>query len=117
MRLTKAQIRDFKSVRDSTPFEVGDITCLVGKNESGKTSLLQALYKLNPVVPEHGSFDVTDEYARAEGEEYQQRVENEEADPAIVVKAVYTLEPSEITSVEDVYGKGVLPKRTLTVSK
>ena len=48
---------------------------------------------------------------------YQQRVESEEADPAVVVRAVYTLEPGEVTAVEEVYGKGVLPKPTLTLSK
>lgn len=55
------EIEDFESIRHSNPFEVGQITCLVGKNESGKTAILQALYKLNPVVPEHARFDVTDE--------------------------------------------------------
>ena len=69
MKLVTFEIRDFKSVRYSTPVEVGDVTCLVGKNESGKTSILQALYKLNPVVPEHAKFDVTDEYPRSEVEE------------------------------------------------
>ena len=52
MKLVTFEIRDFKSVRYSTPVEVGDVTCLVGKNESGKTSILQALYKLNPVAGE-----------------------------------------------------------------
>ena len=42
MKLTGVEIKDFKSISDSTPFEVGQITCLVGKNESGKTALLQA---------------------------------------------------------------------------
>jgi len=28
------------------------MTCLVGKNESGKSAILQALYKLNPVDKE-----------------------------------------------------------------
>lgn len=117
MKLTKVEIKDYKSIRNSTPFGVGQITCLVGKNESGKTSLLQALYKLNPVVPEHTRFDVTDEYPRAEVEEYRQQVENEEIDPAIVVRAEYTLDAEEIKSVEAIYGKGVLPKATIRLSK
>lgn len=87
MKLTSVEVSDFKSIRHSNPFAVGQITCLVGKNESGKTSLLQALYKLNPIVQEHGKFDVTDEYPRAEVEEYQQRVEAEEQEAAIVLKA------------------------------
>ena len=117
MKLMKVEIRDYKSIRQSTPFEVEEITCLVGKNESGKTALLKALYKLNPVVPEHAPFDVTDEYPRAEVEEYRQRVEAKEAAPATVVRAEYALEPDEIEAVEAVFGKGVLPKSTISVSK
>ena len=117
MKLTGVEIKDFKSIRHSTPFEVGQITCLVGKNESGKTALLQALYKLNPVVPEHSKFDVTDEYPRAEVEEYRQRVESNEIKPAIVVQTEYTLDPDEIKAVEAIYGAGVLTSPTIRVSK
>ncbi len=117
MKLTRVEIKDYKSIRHTTPFEVGQITCLVGKNESGKTALLQALYKLNPVVPEHATFDVTDEYPRAEVEEYRQRVDAKEIDPAIVVRAEYALEPEEVRAVEAVYGEGVLPRPTVAVSK
>ena len=117
MKLVKFEIRDFKSVRNSTPIEVGDVTCLVGKNESGKTAILQALYKLNPVVPVDAKFDVTDEYPRAEVEEYNQQVESEDISPAIVVKADYTLDAAEIKPVESVYGEGVLPLQAITLSK
>src|SRR4051812_24514357 len=117
MKLTGVEIKDFKSIRHSNPIEVGQITCLVGKNESGKTSILQALYKLNPLVPEHAKFDVTDEYPRAEVEEYRQQVENDEIAPAIVVRAEYTLDAEEIKAVEAAYGKGVLPNQTIRLSK
>lgn len=117
MKLTSVEVNDFKSIRHSTPFTVGQITCLVGKNESGKTSLLQALYKLNPIVQEHGKFDVTDEYPRAEVEEYQQRVEAEEQEAAIVVKADYALESDDIEGAEAEFGEGVLPAGTVRLSK
>jgi predicted ATP-dependent endonuclease of OLD family len=39
---------NFKSVEDSDEFSVGGVTCLVGKNEAGKTAILQALHRLNP---------------------------------------------------------------------
>lgn len=117
MRLMKVEIRDYKSVRHSYPFEVGEITCLVGKNESGKTAILQALYKLNPVVPEHGGFDVTDEYPRSEVEEYRQRVEAGEEEPATVVEAEYALDDDEVAAVEAAYGAGVLTAKSITLSK
>src|SRR5262245_51432327 len=117
MKLSKFEIQDFKSVRNSNPIAVGDVTCLVGKNESGKTAILQALYKLNPVVPEHSHFDVTDEYPRAEVEEYRQKIEAGELDPAIVARAECALEPGEIKEIEAVFGEGVLPSAIVVLSK
>jgi predicted ATP-dependent endonuclease of OLD family len=117
MKLVNFEIRDFKSVRNSTPVEVCDVTCLVGKNESGKTSILQALYKLNPVVPEHDKFDVTDEYPRSEVEEYRQQVEDGEIEAAIVVRAKYNLEPAEVKKTEEEFGEGVLPEAIVMLSK
>ena len=57
MKLTKARVENFKCVEDSEEFSIGEVTCLVGKNESGKTALLEALYKLNPVEDDAASFD------------------------------------------------------------
>jgi ABC-type branched-subunit amino acid transport system ATPase component len=59
MRLSSVHATEFKSVKDSGTFNIGDVTCLVGRNESGKTAILQALYRLNPIVEAHGRFDVT----------------------------------------------------------
>jgi energy-coupling factor transporter ATP-binding protein EcfA2 len=50
VQLIRAHITNFRSVEDSDEFEIEpDVTCLVGKNESGKTAALQALYGLSPV--------------------------------------------------------------------
>ena len=62
MKLMKARVTQFQSILDSNEFDVGEITCLVGKNESGKTALLNALYRLNPFIEAKGNFDVTDDY-------------------------------------------------------
>lgn len=43
MKLTKIRIQNYRSVEDSGEFEIGDLTCLVGKNEAGKTALLNAI--------------------------------------------------------------------------
>ena len=49
MKLVKAQVQYFRSILDSTEVEIQeDVTCLVGKNESGKTAFLEALRRLNP---------------------------------------------------------------------
>lgn len=49
MRLTKAQVQNYRSVRDTGEFEIEKIkTILVGPNEAGKTAVLQALQRLKP---------------------------------------------------------------------
>ena len=65
MKLVKVQVKKYKCVDDSGPWSVDQITCLVGKNESGKTALLEALYKLNPVGESKAVFSDTD-YPRKE---------------------------------------------------
>jgi predicted ATPase len=39
MRLTKSTRKNYRSVEDSQEFEVDGVTCLIGKNEAGKTAL------------------------------------------------------------------------------
>ncbi len=48
MKLISVQIRDYKCIEDSGSFAIGPVTCLVGKNEAGKTAILEALHKLKP---------------------------------------------------------------------
>ena len=43
MKLLTAHVSNFRSAEDSEEFEVGPVTCLVGKNESGKSAILLAL--------------------------------------------------------------------------
>ncbi|MEO8992659.1 MAG: AAA family ATPase, partial [Nitrosospira sp.] len=55
MKLMRARIQNFRSIEDSGEFSLDEhITCLVGKNESGKTTLLTALYRLNPIFRDAG---------------------------------------------------------------
>ena len=56
MILKSIRLRDFKCIEDSEEFEIGRVTCLVGKNEAGKTALMEALYKLNPDVTAKSEF-------------------------------------------------------------
>jgi len=117
MKLKTVHITDFRSIRDSNAFDVTDVTGLVGKNESGKTAILHALYRLNPVVPDRDKFDVTDDYPRADVEDYQQGIDNGDREPATVVRATYALEAEEIGKIEEAFGAGVLRTGEFTLSK
>ena len=119
MKLVKVHIKEFQSIQDSTEFDIGDVTCLVGKNEAGKTALLKALYHLNPVHESDGDFDVTDDYPRGAVEDYKDAVEAEAREPADVVLATYELEPKDIAAVEETFGSQCLEDKypTVTLSK
>ncbi len=47
MRLRKFRIKAFRCIHDSGEITVGDLAAFVGRNESGKTTILQALTLLN----------------------------------------------------------------------
>ena len=119
MKLAKVRITEFQSIQDSTAFEIGDVTCLVGKNEAGKTALLKALYRLNPIIEAHGEFDVTDDYPRRSMIEYENEVKAKLRDPAQVAQATYALESDDIAAVEEAFGPACLKdkKPIVTLSK
>jgi hypothetical protein len=66
MRLKKARVQKYRSIRDSGEFEVEPgKTIEVGPNEAGKTVLLEALQQLNPPKGIRG-FDALRDYPRSE---------------------------------------------------
>ncbi len=65
MKLKSFRVLHYRNFVDSGEVDVGDdVTCLVGKNESGKTALLQALANLNPAPSSVPKFDLTNDYPR-----------------------------------------------------
>ena len=119
MKLTKVQVTSFRSIWDSTEFDIDDVTCLVGKNESGKTAILQALYKLNSVNSEDGDFDVRMDYPRQAVAQYRRQVERGEREHENAVKATYTLERADIVAVQEEFGKNcfTVQEPVLTIAK
>jgi len=57
MKLKRFRVHNFRNITDSGWVELGDILTLVGKNESGKTSILKALWKFNPFEEQPYSLD------------------------------------------------------------
>lgn len=117
MKLITVQITEFQSVRNSNEFKVGEITCLVGKNEAGKTAILQGLYRLNPIIPADSKYDITDDYPRSEVEDYQLAIQKKTRKHALVVVTKFLLEKDEIKKIENEYGSGVLKNPELRLSK
>ncbi len=117
MKLTKAQVTDFQSIRDSNEFDIGDVTCLVGKNEAGKTALLQAIYRLRPIVTSDTGYIVIDDYPRSDVSDYEHDIEQEARNHAVVASLTYELDDADAAAVTKVFGAEALNSRTLTIKK
>ncbi|MCF6178112.1 MAG: AAA family ATPase [Geopsychrobacter sp.] len=117
MKLKSFQVTNFRSVRDSGLIDADDVTCLVGKNESGKTALLHALYRLNPINPEDGEFNPTDDYPRADVDDYEYDVEQGKRDPAIVIRAHFELEDADLEAMSEDYPVEIFTSCELELTK
>ena len=117
LSLTEVRVTDFQSVRDSTEFDIGDVTCLAGKNEAGKTALLQAMYRLRPIVDTEVGYSVTDDYPRRDVADYEYEIEEKKREHAVVGHLTYELDEADATAIANVFGPKAFTSRTLTISK
>ena len=104
MKLTRARVTNYKSIDDTGWVSIEDVTCMVGKNESGKTAFLQALRRLNPVPGSDNGFDLKD-YPRKGYVKYKR---SHRENPSIVVRAEFQLTTAEVQEIEAALGEGVL---------
>lgn len=115
MRLISFHVKTFRNVLDSTEVEVevDDVTCLVGKNEAGKSAILQALHALNPanaVEP----LTLLEEYPRWLKKEHEVTGEIEDAVP---ITATFELTEDEVAAFTERFGAKVLTSPQFTVSR
>lgn len=113
MLLKKLRIRRYRNILDSTAVEVEkDITCLVGKNESGKTAALEALYRLKPAHT--AEFNTLEHYPRWLLSEHRDTKELSDARP---IYAELDLEASDVAAVAQAFGEGVITSTTVSVER
>src|SRR6266496_2191043 len=101
MHLTSAIVKRFKSIDDSevVRFEP-DVTCLVGRNESGKTAFLEALARLNPLADDPLAFDELRDYPRR-----------------LPVSATFELDDADVDDLWGEFGPGVVTSRTVRLDR
>jgi len=117
MKLLKVNVDTYKSIENSEKFSIDQVTCLVGKNEAGKSALLEALYKLNPVI-EAEAFDLVEEYPRRDLIDYQRNQKANPAEPeANVLTTEWKLEDHDFKAVQEVLGDGVIRKDAVIIQK
>lgn len=110
MKLICARVQNYRSIEDSGEFEIGDMTCLVGKNEAGKTALLNALRGLKPV--QAFEYDEVNDYPRRFSTRFDERHPNGQAE---VVRTWWKIEDGDRERVEQRFGPGVLQGDTIQI--
>jgi predicted ATPase len=114
VRLVSFHVRVFRNIIDSGEILVDEhVTTLVGKNEAGKSAMLQALHHLNPANAT-APLNLLDEYPRWLKKQHEISGEIEDAVP---IAAVFKLSDVEIDSIASRFGDGVLASDTVEFSR
>ncbi|WP_234436732.1 hypothetical protein [Streptomyces sp. NRRL F-7442] len=116
MRLSAAQVTNYRSVIDSTEFEVEpDKTIVVGANEAGKTAVLRALQQVNPPADQENGLDALRDYPRSRYTELDRG--DKEAGDVPVARATFTLDGDDIAVLHDIDAKVFANARTFELTR
>lgn len=114
MHLQSVQVTNFRSVDDSELFELAPVTCLVGKNEAGKSAVLLALAALNPHPATPVVLDRERDYPRRLLTQYDSAHGDK---GAVAISTTWELEDAEVQTVTDQVGDAVLKSKLVTVAR
>ena len=112
MKLKSARITNYKNIIDSTEFTLDAVTCLVGKNQSGKSAILQALFRINPSDNDIYALNVDRDYPKAYVTEYLADKAHGQSDPTSerVVVARLSLDDDDFELLDEMANVLRLPK-------
>ncbi len=110
MKLLSARITNFRSVEDSGDLTLDQVTCLVGKNEAGKTAICTALAGFNPHPSTPIEYDVERDYPRRHLNDYDSRHPDKKAE---IITTKWKLEDAEVDEIEEALCKGALKSNIL----
>ena len=113
MNVTELRVQNYRSLSDTGWVEIDNLTCLVGKNESGKTAFMRAAEKLNPAYGD-GKYVPYAEYPREEWPEYSDR---HEEDPEVVASGRFRLDGDDVAAVEAAFTEDIVADRGVTVHR
>lgn len=114
MELKSVRIQNFRSVENSSDFTVEHLTCLVGKNEAGKTAVLQAIAGLNPHPATSFAYELERDYPKRYLARYNERHNGGEAE---VIRSVWELNTEEIDELKREFGQEAITSKSITVSR
>ena len=111
MELIKARITNFRSIEDSGEFSISDLNCLVGKNEAGKSAILDALHGIKPY--REFAYDKTRDYPRRFLAKFDER---HPSGKSCVAETTWKLSQAELDAVNEELGEGVFTGDSVKVS-
>jgi energy-coupling factor transporter ATP-binding protein EcfA2 len=114
MKLNTVHVTNFRSAEDSEEFSVEQVTCLVGKNEAGKSAILLALAALNPHPATPAILDKERDYPRRILTQYSQRHPDKDA---VAITTTWELSDIELKAVAAELGDGVITSRVVQVRR
>ncbi|UPZ34591.1 ATP-binding protein (plasmid) [Streptomyces sp. LRE541] len=101
MLVTSVEIEAFRNITNKQTMAVDpEVTCLIGKNESGKTTVLKALHRLNP-ANNADDFHVTTDYPRRDLSRHRR---TKDLDTVAPVTAVFELEDADFDAIGELVG-------------
>ena len=106
MKLANVTIHKYKSIETDQSFNVDDsITVLVGMNEAGKTSVLEAIAKTNYFTDDKRfTFDTTHDYPRREKKKLDKSGEIGEA-----ITLSFDVDDNLQSKIDEDLGNGIMP--------
>jgi len=113
MKLIKAHVTNYRSIEDSNTFEVGDLTCLVGKNEAGKTGILSALRGMCPF--DTFVYDKINDYPRRHLNKYDERHKST-GGKSLVARCWWRLDEADTHAARKLFGPKCITTDTFNTS-
>ena len=113
MELRSLRVQNYRCIDDSGWVTVDELTCFVGKNESGKTAFMRAVEKINPSF-RADEYTPYEDYPRGEWPEYTERHDD---DPDVVASARFRLEDDDRELIAEEYVPELVADPVVTVHK
>jgi predicted ATP-dependent endonuclease of OLD family len=106
LKAVRYRVQNFRNIDDSGWIPLERVTAFVGRNESGKTTVLKALHKFNPATPE--PYNPQREFPR---DRYTREFKNPADWP--VCSVAFEIGGELRTKVEVLLGDGNIPKEAI----
>ncbi len=111
MELTALRVQQYRCLTDTGWVSTDGLTCIIGKNESGKTAFMRAVEQLNPAVETSG-FEPYQDYPRQNWSDF-----DPETDDQIVASGRFNLTDEVSSDLAEEFEEDILDGQTVTVHR